>query len=103
MRKHAQPGQVMTSDTTALGAEIVSTADRIRALRGLRPGPADALLPELATLDEAERDLRTVRDMVLAEVRKRGISWRTIEASTGVPATTWRGRLNRFTEEASQS
>lgn len=94
----------MASDTPAFGAEIKATAVSARALLDLDPASADGtLLPELATLDQAEQHLRTARDLVLAEVRRRGSSWNTIEASTGVPATTWRGRHGRFTEEASPS
>lgn len=94
----------MTSETPALDAGIKTAADQVRALLGLGVnGSAGTLLSELATLDEAERDLRIVRDVVLVEVRKRGSSWKEIEASTGVPATTWRGRHFRFTEEESPS
>jgi hypothetical protein len=88
---------------TALGTEITATAARIRALLDLdASGTPGDLLPELAILDEAERNLRVVRDSVLVHVRRRGSSWNTIEASTDVPATTWRGRYVRHTEETSR-
>lgn len=61
------------------------------------------LLPELTALDQAEQHVRRMRDRTLVEVRRRGVSWNTIKASTGVAATTWRTRHQRFTEEASPS
>lgn len=94
----------MSPEPPAFDAEIKAAAAHVRALLSLDARVASgSLLPELATLDEAEQHLRTARDTVLAEVRRRGSSWNTIEASTGVPATTWRGRHDRFIEEASQS
>jgi hypothetical protein len=96
-------GRVMTTDAPAPNAEIKAAEDQLRQIRyrlGLNISRTDGdLLTELAELDSAERDLRTVRDVVLAAVRRRGASWKAIEASTGTPATTWRGRHFRFTEE----
>lgn len=93
----------MTGETPTLSAEIAAAAAHIRALLDLdTSGTPGSLLGELATLDAAERNLRIVRDGVLVSVRERGSSWNTIAASTNVPVTTWRSRLIRFTEEASQ-
>lgn len=93
----------MTSDAPAPIADIVAAEDQLRHIvyrLGLNISRNDGdLLPELAELDLAERNLRGVRDAVLVEVRRRNASWKAIEASTGVPATTWRGRHGRFTEE----
>ena len=79
--------------------EITQTAEAIHRLTALDvvrlPG---TLLPELTTLDRAERDLRTVRDAVLDQARSRGASWNTIAAMTRVASTTWRGRLDRYRE-----
>ena len=90
----------MASETA--DAEFAAVAEKIRALRDLGiDRVAGDLLPELTLLDQAERDLRVVRDVVLKRTRDLGTSWNTIEAHTGVPATTWRGRHHRATEEAS--
>jgi len=93
----------MTSDAPAPESGIRAAQDQLRQIRyrlGLSFVHNEGdLLPELAELDTAERDLRSVRDAVLVEVRRRNVSWKAIEASTGVPATTWRGRHERFTEE----
>jgi len=93
----------MESDTPPPTAKIRAAQDQLSQIRhrlGMNFVHNNGdLLPELAELDLAERDLRTVRDAVLVEVRGRGVSWKAIEASTGVPATTWRGRHGRFTEE----
>lgn len=94
----------MTGGDTAvtLDAEVKSVADRVRTLReqigaalAMAPG---SLLDELCTLDEAARQLRAARDAVLVQARIRGNSWNSISAQTGVPATTWRGRHDRFLE-----
>lgn len=93
----------MTSDAPAPTTGIRAAEDQLRQIvyrLGLNISRNDGdLLTELAELDSAERDLRTVRDAVLVEVRRRNASWKAIEAKTGVPATTWRGRHGRFTEE----
>jgi hypothetical protein len=96
-------GWVMISDAPAPRADITVAEDQVRQIRdrlGLNISRNDGdLLPELAELALAANDLRSARDAVLVEVRRRGASWKTIAASTGVSATTWRGRHERFTEE----
>lgn len=93
----------VASEAPAPKADIRAVQDQIRRVRerlGLNLSLNDGdLLPELAELDLATNDLRTARDAVLAEVRRRGASWKAIEAGTSVKATTWRGRHERFTEE----
>lgn len=91
-----------TAGAVALGAEVKAVAEHVRALRERveaaatsAPGP---LLDELCTLDEASRHLRDARDAVLVQARVRGSSWNAISGQTGVPATTWRGRHDRFLE-----
>ena len=97
----------MASEVPAPKADIRVVQDQIRRVRdrlGLNLSLNDGdLLPELAELDLAANDLRIARDAVLAEVRRRGTSWKAIEAGTSVSATTWRGRHGRFTEEESAS
>ena len=90
-------------ETATLGAEVKAVAEHVRALRtrveaaaASAPGP---LLDELCTLDDAARHLRDARDAVLVQARRRGNSWNTISTQTGVPATTWRGRHDRFLED----
>lgn len=89
-------------EATTLGVEVEAVAEHVRALRqrveavaAVTPG---TLLNELCTLDEAARHLRDARDAVLVQARLRGNSWNTINTQTGVPATTWRGRHDRFLE-----
>jgi hypothetical protein len=91
-----------TVEGTVLGMRVAAVADQVRELRaeveaatGATPGP---LLDELRALDAAARDLRDTRDAVLVAARDRGSSWNSINAATGVAATTWRGRLDRFLE-----
>jgi hypothetical protein len=96
-------GWVMISDAPAPRTDITVAEDQVRQIRdrlGLNISRNDGdLLPELAELALAANDLRSARDAVLVEVRRRGASWKAIEAGTGVSATTWRGRHGRFTEE----
>lgn len=91
-----------TAGVAALGAEVKSVADHVRALRERVEAAATtapgSLLDELCTLDEAARHLRDARDAVLVQARIRGNSWNAISTQTGVPATTWRGRHDRFLE-----
>lgn len=91
-----------TAGVAALGAEVKSLAEHVRALRERVEAAATSapgsLLDELCTLDEAARHLRDARDAVLVQARVRGNSWNAISAQTGVPATTWRGRHDRFLE-----
>jgi hypothetical protein len=91
-----------TVETATLNAEVKSLAEHVRALRdrveaaaASAPGP---LLDELCTLADAARHLRDARDAVLVQARVRGNSWNAISTQTGVPATTWRGRHDRFLE-----
>jgi hypothetical protein len=89
-------------ETATLGAEVKAVAEHVRALRARVEAAATsapgALLDELCTLDDAARHLRDARDAVLVQARLRGNSWNSISAQTGVPATTWRGRHDRFLE-----
>lgn len=89
-------------ETATLGAEVKSVAEHVRALRERAEAAAaeaqGSLLDELCTLDEAARHLRDARDAVLVQARLRGNSWNSISGQTGVPATTWRGRHDRFLE-----
>jgi|ERR687898_1153061 hypothetical protein len=90
-------------EIATLRAEAIAVIETARALReridaamSLSPGP---LLDELHALDDAVRHLRAARDAVLVQARQRGSSWNTISARTNVPATTWRGRHDRFLED----
>ncbi|HET9144181.1 hypothetical protein [Actinophytocola sp.] len=89
-------------DSVSLGAEVKALAEHVRELRERIAASADQargpLLDELCTLDDAARDLRDARDAVLVQVRVRGVSWNSISTKTGVPATTWRGRHDRYLE-----
>lgn len=89
-------------ESVSLGAEVKALAEHVRRLRAHIDANADlargSLLDELCTLDDATRHLRDARDAVLVQVRARGVSWNSISTRSGVPATTWRGRHNRFLE-----
>lgn len=95
-------GVAASVESATLGAEVKSLAEYVRTLRErIEAAAASApgsLLDELCTLNDASRDLRDARDAVLVQARMRGNSWNSISAQTGVPATTWRGRHDRFLE-----
>jgi hypothetical protein len=91
-----------TAEAATLDAEVKSVAECVRILRERVEAAATSapgsLLDELRTLDAAVRNLREARDAVLVQARVRGSSWNSISSQTGVPATTWRGRHDRFLE-----
>lgn len=95
-------GSTASVEPATLGAEVKSMAEHVRLLRECIEAAAastpGSLLDELCTLDEAARNLRDARDAVLVQARIRGNSWNSISSQTGVPATTWRGRHDRFLE-----
>jgi hypothetical protein len=87
---------------TPLGMQVKTVADQVHELRARIAAVTEAtqgsLLDELYALDDAARELRNARDAVLVAARTRGSSWNSISAQTGVPATTWRGRFDRYLE-----
>lgn len=87
-----------------LNFEILTLILRVNVLRELTTEVGlPWTLEDLALLDSAVQSLRTVRDHALEHVRADGYSWGAISAATGVPATTWRGRLDRHTRGVEQS
>jgi len=89
-------------ESVSLSAEVSALAEHVRELQAHVEANADlargSLLDELCTLNDAVRHLRDTRDAVLVQVRNRGVSWNSISTKTTVPATTWRGRHDRYLE-----